>query len=82
MAIVIKKRPATDGAFYEVDNYRDYVAELERIGIASPKARYRVFVSATTARDIAARGADLEAQVAQFFRLGPDSGIAYKFHAP
>ena len=53
-----------------------------RIGIAEPGTKFRIFVSTTTAHDIAMTGADLESQIALFFRLGPASGIVYEFRGP
>jgi hypothetical protein len=82
MAIVIRKRPAHDGTTYEIEDFDLYVKELTRIGIAAPEAKYRIFVPATAAQDIALTGADIDAQIALFFRLGPASGIIYEFREP
>ncbi len=82
MAVVIRKRPAQDGTTYEIEDFDGYMEELKRIGIAVPNAKYRIFVSTTTAQDIAMTGADIEAQIALFFRLGRASGIEYEFGGP
>lgn len=82
MAIVIQKRPAQDGMTYEIQDFDAYVEELKRIGIAAPNAKYRIFISTTTAQDIARTGADIESQIALFFRLGSASGIQYEFREP
>lgn len=82
MPVVIRKRPAQDGTIYEIENFNAYVEELGRIGIGAPHAKYRIIVSRTTAQDIAMTGADIESQIALFFRLGPASGIEYEFRGP
>jgi hypothetical protein len=82
MAVVIRKRLEQDGTTYEIEDFDTYVEELRRIGIAAPNAKYRIFVSKTTAQDIARTGADIEAQIALFFRLGPASGIDYELREP
>lgn len=82
MAVVIRKRPAQDGTAYEIEDFDGYAKELKRIGIAVPSVKYRIFVSTTTAQDIAMTGADIESQIALFFRLGPASGIEYEFLEP
>ena len=83
MAVVIRKRPTQDGTVYEIENFDAYVEELQRVGIVVPKAKYRISVStATTAQDIAMNGANIESQIALFFRLGPASGIKYEFCGP
>ncbi|MBM4094657.1 MAG: hypothetical protein FJ276_35405 [Planctomycetes bacterium] len=82
MAVVIRKRPSQDGTTYEIEDFDTYVEQLRRIGITAPSAKYRIFVSTTTAQDIAMSGADIESQIALFFRLGPASGIEYEFRGP
>lgn len=82
MAVVIRKRPGQDGTTYEIVDFDAYVEELRRIGIAAPKAKYRIFVPTTTAQDIARTGADIQSQIALFFQLGPASGIEYEFREP
>lgn len=79
MAVVIRKRPEQDGTTYEIENFDTYVEELKRIGIAEPNAKYRIFVPTTTAQDIARTGANIESQIALFFRLGSASGIEHEF---
>lgn len=82
MSVVIRKRPTTDGTWYEIEDFRAYVDELGRKGIVTPMAKYRVFVSHQTAQDIASICSDLESQIALFFRLGPASGIDYRVSGP
>ena len=82
MAVAIRKRPAQDGMNYEIEDFGAYVAELKRIGIVVPNAMYRIFISTTTAQDIAMSGADIDSQIALFYRLGPASGIEYEFRGP
>ena len=79
MAVIIRKKRAVDGVTYEIENFADYISELRNIGMDVPKAKYRIFISAPTARDIALTGADIESQVALFFRIGPSSGIECEF---
>lgn len=79
MTVIIGKRPAQEGTTYELEDFDAYVKELKRIGIAVPNAKYRIFVSTTTAQDSARSGADIESQIALFFRLGSTSGIEYEF---
>ena len=81
MVVVIKKRPIQDGMTYEIDDFDAYAAELKRIGVVVPNAKYRIFISTITAQDIATTGADIEAQIALFFRLGSAAGIEYEFRA-
>lgn len=82
MAVIIRKRPAQDGTIYDIDDFDGYVEELKRIGIAVPNAKYRIFISTSTAQDIAMTHADIESQIALFFRLGRASGIKYEFRGP
>ncbi len=82
MSVVIRRRPAVDGTWYEIEDFRAYVDELARKGIETPKAKYRVFISSETAQDIAAACSDLESQIALFFRLGHASGIDYEISGP
>jgi hypothetical protein len=82
MAVIIKKQPAQDGTTYEIENFDGYVAELNRIGIAVPNAKYRIVIPATIGQDIAMSGADIDSQVALFFRLGSTSGVEYEFRVP
>lgn len=79
MSVVIRKRAEKDGTTFEIENFDAYVEELKRIGVAVPNAKYRIFVSITTVQDIAITGADIESQIALFFRLGPATGIEYEF---
>jgi hypothetical protein len=78
MPVMIRKQPAPDGTWYEIDDFGAYLDELSKRGIESPNAKYRVFISSETARDIATINADFESQIALFFRLGPASGIDYE----
>jgi len=78
MPVVIRRRPATDGTWYEIEDFPSYVDELRRRGIETPQAKYRIFISTETARDIAATCSDFESQIALFFRLGPATKIDYR----
>jgi len=78
MPVTIRKQSAPDGTWYEINDFGAYVDELSKRGIESPNAKYRIFVSSETARDMVMTDADLESQIALFFRLGPTSGIDYE----
>ncbi len=82
MAVVIRKRPAQNGTSYEIEDFHAYVEELQKRGVGAPKAKYRIFISTTTAQDAATTGADVDSQIALFFRLGSASGIAYELREP
>ena len=78
MPIMIRKQPAPDGTWYEIDDFAHYLDELSKRGIESPNAKYRILISSETAREMATTDADFESQIALFFRLGPASGIDYE----
>lgn len=76
--LTIRKRLREDGTVYEIEDFRAYTAELRRRNIDVPPVQYSVFISRETEQDIRPLCADLENQVARFFRIGPPSGIDYQ----
>jgi hypothetical protein len=80
--VTIRKSTTADGTWFDIEDFPSYVAALREHNIDAPLAKYRVFISAETEPAIRAACADLEGQVALFFRLGSSSGIPYRFIGP
>jgi hypothetical protein len=76
--VTIRKRSTEGGALYEVEDFPAYVELLRSRSIDPPLVRYGVFISPENEKAIRTACADLEGQIALFFRLGPASGIPYQ----
>jgi hypothetical protein len=80
--VIIHKSLREDGTLYEIEDFPAYVEELRRRNIDTPLVQYGVFIPFETEQAIRAACADLERQIALFFRLGPSSGIDYQVVGP
>jgi hypothetical protein len=76
--ISIRKQKTADGSWYEIEDFRAYVEALRRQNLEAPPAKYRVFLASEIEQTCQASSADLEGQIALFFRLGSSSGVEYR----
>ena len=73
--VTISRTVDADGAWYQIENFDNYLDILRENNIDVPAARYRVFVPSETEDDFQGPGGSVEDQICLFFRLGPAAGI-------
>ena len=73
--VTIRRHRDTDGIYYEIDDFVQYVETLRERGIEAPKVRYRIFVPPDNEQAIRQSTADFESEVKIFFKLSPATEI-------
>jgi hypothetical protein len=73
--VTIRRHRDTDGVYYEIDDFVQYVEALRKRGIEAPEVRYRIFIPPENELAIRQPTADFESQVKIFFKLSPATEI-------
>ena len=73
--VIIRRHRDTNGLYYEIDDFVQYVEALRERGIEAPKVRYRIFIPPENERAICQSTADFESEVKIFFKLSPATEV-------
>ena len=76
--VTISRTVDSDGEYYQIEDFDNYVHALREHNIEPPAAKYRVFIASETRDEFQRTWGDIKEQIVLFFRLGPEADIPYQ----